>query len=53
MEAIHELLENMTFCVSPPAVEMVQRDGWDVRVRWEEWGAEKGFTWEKWARDEA
>ncbi len=52
MEAVHELVAGMTFSVSPPAVEMSQRDGWDVRVHWEEWGAQKGFTWEKWARDD-
>ncbi|MCI4654344.1 MAG: recombinase family protein [Sphingomonas aquatilis] len=51
MEAVHELVAEMRFLVSPPAVEMVQRDGWGVRVRWEEWGVQKGFTWEKWVSD--
>ena len=50
MEAVHELVVWMRFSTSPVGVRMLQRDGWETWVGWEDWGTgkgQRGTSWEK------
>lgn len=52
MEAVHDLIVSMEFSVSPVGVKLVQRDGWEAWVGWEDWGSgkdQRGTTWEKYS----
>lgn len=49
MEAIHELVAAMLFTAQPNGVEITTRAGVIIDIGWEDWGADKGMTWAKWA----
>ena len=48
MEAVHELVEVMSFQPEPHYVELTTKAGVIIEINWEEWGAQKGMTWSKW-----
>lgn len=48
MEALHELVDTMTFSAAPPVVTVVSKDGTATDVYWEECGTQSGTSWTKW-----
>lgn len=50
MEAVHELVDAMSFMVDPAYVSITTKGGVAIDINWEEWGShpdQRGMTWAK------